>query len=129
MQEECISTVCNSICLLAYMLRVPDSGIIKTDLAGTLMRLLQGEHFLSLPGVSSSVTTALYRYSALPAGRLQLLQQLTPAGSAAMVDKSLQMLEDRDSTDPGGLLVAAGSFLAYPIHSCDYMKHTDSHES
>ena len=92
---------------LAYMLSVPASATetMKADLAGIVVEIMQEPEFESDPAVSIAAMTAAYRLSFLPAGRQQLLEKLTPASSAAMIEMSLKVLED-DNSETGGMLVA-----------------------
>lgn len=91
------------------MLREPaaEAHIIKADLAGLVLELMQGPSLQSVAGLSTVVLNSLYGFSCQPAGRQQLLDKLTTDSSRIMVDLSLKYLEAPNPCH-ASLVVAAG---------------------
>ena len=109
LHQGSVTTAWLSIRALAFMTSVPASAAetIKADLTGLLVKAMQEPEVGSDKFVLGVVLTALYRLSVLPDGRQQLLQKLTPASSAVMIEMSLKVLEDDKLRSPGGAGMAS----------------------
>ena len=87
-----------------------EADIMKADLAGLVLQLLQGPSLKSVAGLSTVVLNSLYGFSCQPAGRQQLLQKLTPNSARIMIDLSLEYVEAPHACH-AALVAAAGDVL------------------
>lgn len=106
LHEETLVTTRASIATLRLMLYEPAAAadIIKADLAGLVLQIMQG------PSLESSIATVinfLYHFSKQPTGRQQLLLKLTPDIARSMIDTCLKCLEAPQYDEPA-LIIATG---------------------
>ena len=101
-----------SIQTLYYMLREPAAAadIIKADLAGLVVQIMQGPSLKSVTGFSAIVLNSLHGFSCQPQGRQQLLDRLTPDSVRVMIELSLDALE-APTPSHAALVFAAGGAL------------------
>ena len=95
LDEEAQDLTRCSIETLCHMLHVPAAAadIIKADLAGLMLQILQGSSFESFHLTAANF---LYLFSCQPAGRQLLLEMLTPDSAKPIIDLSLELLEAPD---------------------------------
>ena len=94
---------------LGRMMHVPAAAadIIKADLAGLVLQILQGP---SSESFHVTAANSLYFFCCQPASRQQLLEKLTPDSASVVIDLSLKLLEAPDY-DQSALDIAAGDIL------------------
>ena len=89
--------------------------MVKADLAGLLLQIVQDPALELTRPLDAAVMCGLWHLNRQPAGRQQLLQQLTPDSCRVMIDLSLKYLEDPPDHD--ALACAAGK-LPCACFSC-----------
>ena len=127
LDEETQDVTCCSIETLARMLHVPAAAadINKADLAGLLLRILQGP---SLESFRDTAANALYFFCSQPAGRQQLLEKLTPDSAKSLIDLSLKFFEAPEY-NRSALIVATGDILCSLLScSCSVIQSLSEEE-
>lgn len=109
-QERALTTRL-SIEVLGWMFRVPAAAaeMVKADLAGTLLQIIQDPCMDVIHQLDAAVMGCLWLLNRQPAGRQQLLQQLTPDSCRVLIELSLKHLEAQ--VNHHALICAAGELL------------------
>lgn len=113
LHEESEGVTQFSIQTLYYMLREPAAAadIIKADLAGLVVQIIQGPSLKSVAGFSTIVLNSLHGFSCQPEARQQLLDRLTPDSARVMIELSLDALEDPNACHTALVFAAGGALL------------------
>lgn len=111
LHEDCQHTTCLSIGALNWMFSVPAAAaeIVKADPAGLLLQIMQDPSFESIDNLDAAVMCSLWHLNCQPAGRQQLLLQLTPDSCRVVIQMALKYLES--PPDHEACVCAAGELL------------------
>lgn len=118
LHEESQDVTQFSMQTLFYMLREPAAAadIIRADLAGLVLQVMQGPSLKSVTGFPTIVINSLYGLSCQPEGRQQLLDRLTPDSARIMLELSLDALEAPTACH-AALVFAAGGAVINDFHT------------
>lgn len=116
LHEETHGATCASIATLSHVLQQPPvaADIIKADLAGLVLQIMQGPSSASF---DAPAVNFLYAFSKQPTGRQQVLEELTPDTARSMIDLSLKYLEASEY-DHSALVIASGDIACLLLCSC-----------
>ncbi len=93
---------------------VAHADMLRADLPALLTKIIQSAACQGVPEMVDRALTCMYPFTALPAGKTVLLQQLTPASVEPFIHVALRWLEDAESAYTR-LVAASGWGLPVPL--------------
>ena len=93
---------------------VGHTDMLRAGLPALLIKIIQSSACQSVPRMVDRALECMYPFTALPAGKTVLLQQLTPASVDPFIHVALRWLEDSESAYTQ-LVAASGRCLPEPL--------------
>ena len=93
---------------------VGHTDVLRADLPALLTKIIQSPACQAVPDMVDHALACMYPFTAVPAGKTVLLQQLTPASVEPFIHVALRWLEDSESAY-SRLVAASGWCLPVPL--------------